>query len=104
MTAYRDRYAKVQTNGAQVVAISVDDQDTLKKFKESLGAPFTFLSDPGGKVASQYGGMMAQGFANRKTYVVEKDGTIGYTEGGKDALVPDAAIDSCAPKGVPTKI
>ena len=104
MTAYRDRYAKVQTNGAQVVAISVDDQDTLKKFKESLGAPFTFLSDPGGKVASQYGGVMPQGFAKRSTYVVEKDGTIGYTESGMQALVPDAAIDSCAPKGAPVKI
>jgi peroxiredoxin Q/BCP len=103
MEAYRDRYAKVQTHGAQVVAISMDDADTLKKFKESLGAPFTFLSDPDGKVASQYGGVDS-GHAKRATYTVAPDGTIGHEETGMTALVPDAAIDACAPKGAPTKI
>lgn len=103
MEAYRDRYAKVQTNGAQVVAISTDDTETLKKFKESLGAPFTFLSDPDGKVAAQYGGVDG-GHAKRATYTVAKDGTIGHEEVGMAALVPDSSIDACAPKGAPTKI
>ena len=40
-----------------MVAVSSDDVDTLKKFKESLGASFTFLSDPEGNVAKQYGGV-----------------------------------------------
>ena len=39
--------------GAQVIGISTDDVDTLKRFKEKLGAPFPLLSDPGGKVAKQ---------------------------------------------------
>lgn len=99
MEAYRDQYAKVQEKGAQVVAISVDDLATLKRFKESLGAPFTFLSDPGGKVASQYGGMMGdKGVANRATFVVNQDGTIGHTEEGMAALNP-GAVDACPRKG-----
>jgi len=103
MTAYRDRYEKIQTNGAQVIAISTDDQETLKKFKESLGAKFTFLSDPGGTVAAQYGGVQ-EGHAKRNTFVVQTDGTIGHTESGMEAMVPDKAIDACAPKGATQKI
>jgi thioredoxin-dependent peroxiredoxin len=102
MEGYRDRYEKVQTHGAQVVAVSVDDEATLKKFKESLGAPFTFLSDPDGKVATQYGGVDS-GHAKRATYTIAKDGTIGHEETGTAALVPDPSIDACAPKGGPTK-
>src|SRR6266545_5917967 len=101
MTAYRDRYAKVKEKGAQVVAISTDDTETLKKFKESLGAPFTFLSDPGGTVAAQYGGA-EEGYAKRRTFVVNPDGTIAHTDADMAALVPDPAIDACA-RG-PTKI
>jgi peroxiredoxin len=99
MEAYRDQYAKVREKGAQVVAISVDDLDTLKRFKESLNAPFMFLSDPGGKVVSQYGGMMPdKGVANRATFVVHEDGTIGHTEEGMAAFNL-GAIEACPAKG-----
>jgi thioredoxin-dependent peroxiredoxin len=104
MEAYRDQYAKVTEKGAQVVAISVDDVETLKKFKESLNAPFTFLSDPGGKVASLYGGMMGdKGVANRATFVVNQDGTIAHTEEGMAALNP-GAIEACPRKDAPKTI
>lgn len=103
MEAYRDQYAKVRDKGAQVVAISTDDPATLKKFKDSLGAPFIFLSDPEGKVAAQYGGVMAEGYAKRATFVVNSDGTIGHTEEGMAALNP-SAIDACPRKGAPTTI
>ena len=97
MEAYRDRYARVTEKGAQVVAISTDDVETLKKFKESLSAPFPMLSDPGGKVAAQYGGVMAEGYANRATFVVHQDGTIGHTAEGMASIIPDATIDACPP-------
>src|SRR5688500_3585710 len=98
MTAYRDQYAKVTESGAQVVAISTDDTDTLKRFKESLGAPFIFLSDPGGKVAALYGGAQ-DGHAKRATFVIGRDGTIGHVDTGKDALDPDPAISACSRPG-----
>lgn len=104
MEAYRDQYAKVRDKGGQVVAISTDDPATLKKFKESLNAPFIFLSDPGGKVAAQYGGVMDEGYAKRATFVVHRDGTIGHTEEGMAALNPGNAIDACPRKDAPATI
>lgn len=86
------------------MAISTDDVATLKKFKESLGAPFIFASDPGGKVAAQYGGVMAEGPAKRATFVINTDGTIGHTEEGMAALNPDAAVDACPSKDAPKTI
>lgn len=104
MEAYRDQYAKVREKGGQVVAISTDDVATLKKFKESVNAPFIFLSDPDGKVAAQYGGVMEQGLAKRATFVVNTDGTIGHTEEGMAALNPGNAVDACPRKGAPKTI
>jgi peroxiredoxin len=84
-----------------VVAISTDDVPTLRKFKESLGAPFPFLSDADGKVAALYGGT-SDGYAKRTTYVVLPDGKIGHTDSGMAALIPDPAIDAC-PIGKPAQ-
>ncbi|SRR6266567_3208399 len=103
MTAYRDRYAKIQAKGAQMVAISTDDVETLKRFKDSLGAPFPFLSDPDGKVADLYGGS-SEGHAKRNTFVIHADGTIGHTDSGMASLVPDPAIDACPQGAHPTTI
>jgi peroxiredoxin len=75
----------------------MDDAATLKKFKESLAASFPFLSDEGGKVAEQYGGT-SSGHAKRATFVIAQDGTIGHTETGMAAIIPDPAIDACPKK------
>jgi peroxiredoxin len=76
------------------VAVSTDDAATLKKFKDSLGAPFPFLTDAAGRVAEQYGGT-SDGHAKRATFAIAQDGTIGHTECGMAAVVPDPAIDAC---------
>lgn len=77
-----------------MLAISTDDVETQKKFRESLKAPFPFLSDAGGKVAKQYGGTTF-GFAARVSYVVGQDGKIqSLTEGG-DAIDASRAIGAC---------
>ena len=102
MKAYRDQYASVEEKGAQVVAVSTDDVDTLKKFKESLAAPFLFLSDPDGKVAEMYGGTML-GHAKRATFVIDRDGKIAHTETGGAAVEAVGAVNAC-PKGGPKTI
>jgi len=104
MTGYTERTAKVQAKGAQIVAVSIDDPATLKKFKESLGANFAFLSDPQGKVASQYGGLMDNGMAKRATFVIAQDGTIGHTDQGTDSINPDPAVEACPNAGAAKKI
>lgn len=100
MRAYRDQYAKVTEKGAQVVGISTDDVATLKRFKDENQLPYPLLSDGDGKVAKQYGGTVpVLGFANRATFVVEKDGTVKDVIAGNDAIDPGGAITSCPVHG-----
>src|SRR3954469_1821400 len=94
LKAYRDQYAKVTAKGAQVVAISLDDVATLKRFRESIGAPFPFLSDPDGRVSRLYAGV-SLGTANRVTVDIDSDGTIAHVRQGMSALFPDADIKAC---------
>jgi peroxiredoxin len=94
LIAFRDRHAEAMERGARVVAISVDDGPTLARFKASLGAPYTFLSDPGGKVAELYGGVSA-GTANRITVTVGPDRRIRRVTAGLGALFPGGDIEAC---------
>ncbi len=86
----------MEKKGAQVLAISVDDVETLKRFKAELKLPYTLLSDEGGKVADQYGGKIpVLGVANRASFVVDQDGTVKEIATGSDALDPTKAIAAC---------
>lgn len=105
MQAYRDQYAQVTGKGAQVVGISTDDVQTLKRFKDQHRLPYPLLSDEGGKVAKQYGGTIAViGLANRATFVLDRDGTVKEIVTGGDAIDPKGAIAACpAPGGGSTR-
>lgn len=86
----------MEKKGARVVGISVDSVETQRKFKEQLKVPFTLLSDPGGKVAKQYGGTVPViGLANRATFVLNEDGTVKEVVSGAAAIDPAGAITSC---------
>ncbi|GEJ58817.1 hypothetical protein AMYX_35580 [Anaeromyxobacter diazotrophicus] len=80
--------------------ISTDDLETLKKFKEKVGAPYALLSDPGGQVASQYVGLMpVVKLANRANVVVGADGVVKELVTGSDAIDPSTAIAACPAGG-----
>ncbi len=88
----------MEKRGARVVGISTDDEETLRRFKAETNAPFQLLSDPGGKVAKQYTGLMPiPGFhlAKRSNVVVGQDGTIQALVTGGDAVDPSSAIGAC---------
>ncbi len=79
-----------------MVGISVDDKDTLKRFKAETRAPFPLLSDQGGKVARQYAGLMPViGLASRANIVVGEDGIVKEVVTGSAAVDPAAAISAC---------
>jgi peroxiredoxin Q/BCP len=79
-----------------VVGISTDSVETQRKFREQYGLPYPLLSDPDGKVARQYAGVIPIiGLANRATFVVAQDGRITEIISGSDAIDPAAAIASC---------
>jgi peroxiredoxin Q/BCP len=95
LRTYAGRYDELVTRGARLLAISVDDPPTLARFKASLAAPYSFLSDRDGKVARLYGGITSQGKARRMTVTVGTDGRITRITAGALALFPGADIKAC---------
>ena len=82
--------------GAQIVAISTDNVQTLKRYKEELHAPYTFLADPEGLLAEMFGVKTPLlTFAKRVTFVIGRDLTIQRIDEGGDALDPVGALKGC---------
>jgi peroxiredoxin len=74
----------------------MDDAVELKKFKESLKAPFPFIADPEGKVVNAFDVKTPMvGFAKRYTFVIGQDRKILKVESGSDAIDPNGAIVAC---------
>ena len=86
----------MEKNAARVLAVSMDDAETLKKFKAELKAPYSFIADPEGKIVALYDVKMpAMPIANRMSFVVGEDRKILKVQSGKDALDPAEAIAAC---------
>lgn len=69
---------------------------TQRRFKEQYHLPYPLLSDAGGKVASQYAGLIpVVGRSNRATFVVDRDGRIAQITRGNAAIDPSADIAAC---------
>jgi thioredoxin-dependent peroxiredoxin len=94
MTAYRDRYAELEKKGATVVGVSMDDRDTLARFKKELNAPYPFIPDPEGKVAALFG-VKGEKTADRKSFVIGEGRKVLGVESGLSAIDPDDSIASC---------
>ena len=55
MKAFQADSAAFERLNTQVLGVSPDDVETHKRFAESLALTFPLVSDPGGKIQSQYG-------------------------------------------------
>jgi thioredoxin-dependent peroxiredoxin len=95
---YTQRQEELRAKGAQLWAISVDDPATLARFKALLGASFTFLSDPEGKVSQLYAGLSG-GEAQRTTITVGTNGKVSRVTAGVSAIFPGNDIVACAESG-----
>lgn len=81
MDAYRDQYAQLFGGGrdAMLVAISTDPDTTLASWAKERGYPFTFVSDPDGRIGKAYGAFNEKfGLDNRTLYVIGRDGRIAH--------------------------
>jgi mycoredoxin-dependent peroxiredoxin len=91
-----------QNDAVQVVTISVDSPYAQKIFSQREEFEFPLLSDfwPHGEVAQAYGVFNSEGgFANRGTFLVDKDGVVRFAEmnsigEGRDPATWLAAIKS----------
>lgn len=75
----RDNFARFENENVELLAISVDSKFVQKQFAEHEGYKFSVLADfwPHGAVAKQFGVFLEEnGFANRATFVINKDGEL----------------------------
>lgn len=93
-TTFRDRGTTIfGDSGIAVVGISIDSVDSHVRFAQSIGHPYTLLSDPDQRIAKMYGSAGDQGYDRRTVYVVGKDGKVTYRNLHFSALDPKAYDD-----------
>ena len=74
----------------------MDGAEANRKFAQSLGATFPILSDPEKTTAKAYGVLnFTHLFANRVTFVIDKDGVIQHVDKGSVAIDPTGACGAC---------
>lgn len=96
MRAYRSRYAELKKKGAEVIAISMDDRQTLARFRKELEAPFPFVADPDGRIAALFGARESGSrTADRKTFVIGEGRKVLAIEEGLFAIDPEEAVAAC---------
>jgi peroxiredoxin Q/BCP len=79
-----------------VLGISLDSQERNRKFAAETAASFPLLSDTTKEVAKAYGVLnFTRLFANRFTFVIDKDGLIRHVDEGSAALDPGNARQAC---------
>ncbi len=82
LCSIRDAIETFQNDDVQTLAVSVDSSAVQRVWGEQQGYQFPLLADywPHGEVARQYGVFNeAHGFAERGTFVIDRDGTIRYS-------------------------
>jgi len=79
-----------------VFGISIDSPPANNVFAKQIGVTFPLLSDMTRKVSKEYGILNDEmQFANRTTFVVDKQGLIQHIEEGRSAVDPTSAIAVC---------
>ena len=96
MKAYQADIAKFETADTQVFGLSVDSVPANREFAKQLGLTFPILSDFKRTVVKDYGIFNEeQGFGNRATFVIDKEGIIRHIDEGSSALDPASAAEAC---------
>lgn len=97
LSAYRTQYDEVRRHKATLIAISMDDTQAQRDFKASIGAPFPMVADTEGKVVAAYDVKMpVVPAAKRRTFVIDRKGTIVHIDEGGDAIDPKATLVALA--------
>jgi mycoredoxin-dependent peroxiredoxin len=83
LRSIRDGLEDFQTDDIQVFAISCDSMYTLRAWADAEGHFFPLLSDfwPHGEVARRFGVLdEEEGFARRGTFLIDRDGSLVWSE------------------------
>jgi len=80
-------YDKIKQAGADLIAVSVDEQSYAWSMAQTTGAKFQILSDADKKTITAYGIVNAAehgGIAHPSIFILDKEGRIRYMHVGKD--------------------
>jgi thioredoxin-dependent peroxiredoxin len=61
---------------AQILGVSMDTAESHREFAKAHAIHFPLLPDPEGAIAAKYGVSTSRGFAERVTFIIDKNGTI----------------------------
>ena len=76
--------------------VSVDSVPANQRFAQDIGVTFPLLSDFKRTVVKDYGIFNEeQGFGNRATFVIDKQGIIQHIDEGRVAIDPTSAAEAC---------
>lgn len=99
LSAYASEYTYLKQANTHVIAISMDDPATLKRFKASLNADFVFVPDPAARIVKMFD-LRDKDTALRAAFVIGKDRRVLRADIGENALQgTDKAIKSCEMSG-----
>jgi peroxiredoxin/dTDP-4-amino-4,6-dideoxygalactose transaminase len=94
----RDHQADIAARGAVAIGISPDGPEKLRSFADRHGLPFKLLSDPGGRVAREYGVWSRRrrppfrGETLRSTFLIDGSGNIERIFDGVDPATHDRLV------------
>jgi thioredoxin-dependent peroxiredoxin len=83
---FRDMYEEIAKHGAEVIGVSLDTDESHRRFAEKHKIPFPLVSDRDKSITRNYGAISTirslLGLAKRLTYIIDKNGVIaGVFEG-----------------------
>jgi peroxiredoxin Q/BCP len=80
---FRDRYAELKQDGYEVLGVSIDSQESHKRFAEKFTLPFRLLVDEDKKIVGAYGAWVSNWVLGRTvmgtkriTYIINEEGII----------------------------
>jgi peroxiredoxin len=96
LKAYQADIAKLESSDTQVFGMSVDSVPANREFAKQIGITFPLLSDFKRTVVKDYGVFNEeQGFGNRATFVIDKEGIIRQIDEGNSAIDPTTVVETC---------
>ncbi len=76
--SFRDNHDIYRKHGVEVLGVSVDGEESHKKFVDKFNLNFTLLADSNKEIVIKYGVIQDNGHAKRVTYLIDQDGKIAH--------------------------
>jgi thioredoxin-dependent peroxiredoxin len=93
---FRDVESQILRAGGQIVGVSLDGQESHKKFIEKFGLPFPLLSDVDAAISKAYGVYKEKNMYGRKYWGIERSTFVIDTEGKVKAIFRKVKVDGHA--------